>query len=96
MQTQNTKKLKTATDFIEAAKKHRLGQWNANKCQLCDYQCSFIFPDRKVVFYDPGCNCGKKFAYELSSWSDIAVYYNSITDKEEIHQMNVYWHFEKQ
>lgn len=85
----------TADELKKIAYERRITSWTANVCPSCDYPIKYKFNGTSPeVQCDPGCSCSEetsRIRYSPSSWEDLAIYINGITDLEHIKKIKEFW-----
>lgn len=77
------------------AYERKITSWTAYTCATCDYPIKYRFSsEHPEVLHDPGCTCSDETTrnrYIPSSYEQLALYINSITDLELVKQTKEFW-----
>jgi hypothetical protein len=67
--------LRKPEEFHKQAKKLNIKEWRIHNCSICGYPCGYIIKGDDV-YYDSGCDCTGCHGFRVSSWEEIAKFYN--------------------
>lgn len=83
-------------EFVEALEKNKsITRWNINDCDLCGYQCGYVFDhENKSIIYDSGCYCVTYSGWRQADPQDLADHYNLQNSDSVIKIYDEFWGFD--
>lgn len=88
-----TTKLTTAY-LVKIAKEKGITKWRVRECASCGYPVTFRIQSEKEIHFSEACHCSQdthRPEYKPSSWDDILLTIQGLTDFDEIKHAKELW-----